>query len=183
MMQVTGPTSAVLGWNPVNPDSIRGHFKGYKIQTWTEEEGQGAAREIHAKGDSTQILVTQFKPDAKNFAHVRVYNARYTGPPSAVIDFDTPEGYPSGVQSLEAYPLGSSAFWLTWKKPLSPNGKLTGYKVYYEEVRGTFVGEKLTYEPQISDPRITSMKIAGFRPNTKYRLTIAATTKAGEGAE
>ncbi|KAM7349143.1 neuroglian isoform 1-T6 [Cochliomyia hominivorax] len=183
MIQVTGATSAILGWNPVSNDSIRGHFKGYKIQTWTENEGEEGLREIHVKGDSNQALVTQFKPDSKNFARVLAYNGRFNGPASAVIDFDTPEGVPSPVESLEAYPMGSSAFWLVWKKPLNPNGKLTGYRVYYEEVKGSYVGERREYDPHITDPNVTSMKMAGLKPNTKYRISIAATTKVGEGSE
>lgn len=183
MIQVTGATSAILGWNPVDVQSVRGHFKGYKVQTWTEKEGESGLREIHVKGDSNQALVTQFKPDSKNFARVLAYNGRFNGPPSAVIDFDTPEGVPSPVESLEAYPMGSSAFWLVWKKPLSPNGKLTGYKIYYEEVKGSYVGERREYDPHITDPRQMSMKMAGLKPKTKYRISIAATTKTGEGTE
>lgn len=46
---------------------------------------------------------------------------------------------PSTVQSLEAFPMGSSAFMLTWKKPEHANGVLTGYKVYYQEVVGKYL--------------------------------------------
>ncbi|EDW07901.2 neuroglian isoform X1 [Drosophila mojavensis] len=181
MQQVTSATTAYVGWNKVSEESVRGHFKGYKIQTWTDKEGEEGMREIHTIDNGA--LVTQFKPDSKNYARVLAYNGRFNGPPSAVIDFDTPEGVPSAVESLEAYPLGSSAFWLTWKKPLSPNGKLTGYKIYYEVVKGSYVGERREYEPHITDPRITRMKMAGLKPNTKYRISITATTKMGEGTE
>ncbi|XP_036318841.1 neuroglian isoform X1 [Rhagoletis pomonella] len=183
MVQVTAATTAMLRWNHVSPESVRGRFKGYKIQTWTEKEGEEALREIHVDAISDQALVTQFKPDSKNFARVLAYNGRFNGPPSVVIDFDTPEGVPSPVQSLDAYPLGSSAFWLTWKKPLQPNGKLTGYKIYYEEVKGSYVSERRELEPHITDPRQTSTKMAGLHPNTKYRISITATTKMGEGSE
>ncbi|XP_062139817.1 neuroglian isoform X1 [Drosophila sulfurigaster albostrigata] len=181
MLQVTSATNAYVAWNPVSPESVRGHFKGYKIQTWTDKEGEEGLREIHAIHNDA--LVTQFKPDSKNYARVLAYNGRFNGPPSATIDFDTPEGVPSSVQSLEAYPLGSSAFWVTWKKPLHPNGKLTGYKIYYEVVKGSFVGERREYDPHITDPRITSMKMAALKPNSKYRISITATTKMGEGTE
>lgn len=184
MIQTTASTSAVLSWNPVPLESIRGHFKGYKIQTWTEADGEDNYREIHIKDDAVphpKALVTKFAPNAKNFARVLVFNSRYNGPPSAIIDFQTPEGTPSTVQSFEAYPLGSSAFLLTWKKPLQPNGRLTGYKIYYEEIKGTSIGSRLEREPHIADPRINSAKLAGLKPDTKYRLHIMATTKAGEG--
>jgi mannitol-specific phosphotransferase system IIBC component len=47
---------------------------------------------------------------------------------------------PGTVQSFEAYQLGSSALFLVWKKPEQPNGILTGYKIYYQTVKGTKVG-------------------------------------------
>lgn len=183
MLQVTGSTSAVLSWTPVSPESVKGHFKGYKIQTWTGEEGESHIREIHVKGDSTKALVTKFTPNAQNFARVFAFNSNHNGPPSATIDFRTPEGVPSSVQSVEAYPLGSSAFMLVWKKPLQPNGQLTGYKIYYEQLNATSVQNKQEREPHINDPRILKAKLAGLKPNTMYRLHVTATTKAGEGEE
>lgn len=183
MVQVTGSTSAILSWNPVPIESINGHFKGYKVQTWTDVDGEENLREIHVKGDATKALVTKFRPDAVNYARVLAFNSRYHGPASAIIDFKTPEGVPSSVQSFEAFPLGSSAFLLRWKKPLQPNGQLTGYKVYFEEVSGTSVKSKLEREPHITDPRVSQAKLAGLKPNTKYRLHIVGTTKAGEGEE
>lgn len=183
MLQVTGSNTAVLSWNPVPPETVNGHFKGYKIQTWTEGSGVENLREIHVKADASTAMITKFTPDARNFARVLVFNSRYNGPPSATIDFRTPEGVPSSVQSFEAYPLGSSAFMLTWKKPLQPNGQLTGYKIYYEQVNGTKVENKQEREPHIEDARVLRAKLAGLKPNTKYRLHITATTKAGEGEE
>ncbi|KAL5275409.1 CHL1 family protein [Megaselia abdita] len=184
MVQVTTATNALLSWNPVDPASLRGEFKGYKIQTWTEEEGEENYREIIIKPDSNQALVTKFKPAVKNFARIMAYNGRYNSPPSAIIDFDTPEGVPSPVQSFEAIALGSSAFLLKWLKPLNPNGKLTGYKIYYSEViGGTSLGEQRERDPHIDDPRTSVTKLAGLKPNTKYRISITATTKKGEGAE
>lgn len=79
--------------------------------------------------------------------------------------------------------MGSSAFHLVWKKPAQPNGELTGYKIYYEEVDGTFLGPKMEREPHIHDPEKLSTKLAGLKPNTKYRIHVTATTRAGEGGE
>ncbi|XP_075216734.1 neuroglian isoform X1 [Lycorma delicatula] len=181
LIQVTTSTSALLSWNPVPLDSVRGHFKGYKIQTWTDKEGEEGMREIFVKGDATRALVTKFVPHSKNYARVLVYNSRYNGPPSETLGFDTPEGVPGTVQSLEAVPMGSSALFLIWKKPEQPNGILTGYKIYYQTVKGTKVGALLEREPHISDPKQTKVKLAGLEPATKYRIHIKATTSAGEG--
>ncbi|EAA45046.5 AGAP000720-PA [Anopheles gambiae str. PEST] len=183
LIQVTGPTAAILSWNPVTPESLRGHFKGYKIQTWTEADGEENLREILITADSKQALVTDFVPDATNYARILAYNGRYNGPASTTLSFDTPEGVPNTIQALEAYPLGSSAFLLRWKKPLQPNGKLTGYRIYYEEVKGTTVGPRMEREPHISDPAVLEAKLGRLKPAAKYRIHVVATTKAGEGQD
>lgn len=92
LVQVTSPNSALLSWNPVPNDTVRGHFKGYKVQTWTDQEGETGMREIHVKGDTTRALVNRFVPHTKNYARVLVFNSRYNGPPSETLSFDTPEG-------------------------------------------------------------------------------------------
>lgn len=88
---------------------------------------------------------------------------------------------PGTVQSFEAVPMGSSALYLIWKKPEQENGILTGYKIYYQIVKGTKVGTLMEREPHILDPKAVRAKLAGLEPNTKYRIHIKATTRAGEG--
>jgi len=31
VLNVTGSRSAILSWDPVSPESIKGNFKGYKV--------------------------------------------------------------------------------------------------------------------------------------------------------
>merc|ERR1712071_327297 len=177
--QIIDERSAVLSWNPVNQDSVRGHFKGYKIETWTDKEGELHAREMVS--NASKAFVNKFVPHSVNFVRVRVINSAHQGPASEVLSFTTPEGKPGPVDQFEAVPLGSSAFYLIWKKPEEPNGELTGYKIFYEKVEGTQIGPQMEKEPPISDPSVTKAKLAGLEPNTKYRLHIKATTKEGEG--
>ncbi|XP_063870133.1 neuroglian-like isoform X1 [Scylla paramamosain] len=176
-------TTAMLAWEPVSADSIRGHFKGYKIQTWTEKETADKARDIIVENNNEpSALVTSFVPYTKNFVRVRVFNGAYDGPPSEEISFVTPEGKPGPVDSLDAIPLGSSAFYLIWKKPKQPNGILTGYHIYYQEVDGTKTGAISERDPPIRDHTVTTAKLASLRPGTKYRITIRARTAMGEGS-
>lgn len=183
VVQIISSDSALLQWDPVTPESIRGHFKGYKVETWTEAEGEAKKREVQIIKDARETLLNKLPPNSKNYARILAYNGRYNGPPSNTVFFETPEGKPGTVQMLEATPLGSSALWLTWKEPLQRNGELTGYKIYYEEVEGSKVGTLQEREPHIEDPRQMSAKLAKLRPDTKYRIHIKATTKAGEGEE
>ena len=179
--EVIGPRSAIVSWNPVSPDSINGHFKGYKILTWTEETGEVNQREIIMRSDSTMSMVRSFKPYAVNYARVIAFNGAYNGPPSNIIKILTPEGKPGPTEMLECYPMGSSALLLEWVPPQEINGILTGYRIYYAKVTGTQVGAVLEREPNIRSNVTTKAKLAGLEPHSKYRVTIRATTQAGEG--
>lgn len=88
---------------------------------------------------------------------------------------------PDAVQSLDVLALGSSAFLLSWKPPLETNGVLTGYKIYYQTVHGTELGPLKERTHQINDPNRSQAKLADLEPATNYRISINATTKAGEG--
>ncbi|XP_022908169.1 neuroglian isoform X2 [Onthophagus taurus] len=178
---IQSATAALLSWNPVPLESVHGHLKGYKIRTWTNTSA--ADHEIQVQGEATKALVTSFVPFSKNYAQVYVYNGKYNGPPSEILSFETPEGVPGQMSSLEAYPMGSSAFLLVWQKPDQPNGILTGYKISYAVVNGTAVGPKSTRDPQINDPNILQAKLAGLSPNVKYRIYISATTATGDSKE
>ncbi|XP_035227979.1 neuroglian-like isoform X2 [Stegodyphus dumicola] len=180
-MYVKDARSAMFSWDPVSPESVRGHFRGYKIQTWTVDEGEERLREQVVKANVTQSLVTIFRPHSRNLVRVLAFNDMYNGPPSDVIEFMTPEGTPGPVSYFSAIPLGSSALYLIWKRPTEPNGVLTGYNIYYSEVSGTQVGNRTARKPQITDPRETRAKLAGLKPKTTYRIEIYATTKNGEG--
>jgi len=181
LREVIGPRSALVSWEPVSPESINGHPKGYKIQTWTEASGEEKFREIVMRSDSTQSLVRSFKPYAVNYARVLPFNGAYNGPPSNIITIITPEGKPGPIDILNCFPMGSSALLLQWKKPQEINGILTGYRIYYEKVTGGDIGPQREREPRISNNRTDKAKLAGLQPHSKYRVTIKATTMAGEG--
>ncbi|EEC12870.1 neuronal cell adhesion molecule, putative [Ixodes scapularis] len=181
LANVVDARSANFSWSPVSPESVRGHFRGYKIQTWTPEEGEEKLREVVVPANVTTALVTLFKPYSRNLVHALVFNDMYNGPPSDSIEFSTPEGTPGPVASFEGIPMGSTGVYLLWKKPLESNGILTGYHIYYEEVRGTQLGPKMERQPPVRDPLESRAKLAGLKPNTKYRITLQAATRQGQG--
>ncbi|XP_011881150.1 PREDICTED: neuroglian isoform X2 [Vollenhovia emeryi] len=180
--QVKSGTEAELSWSPVPEESVRGKLQGYKIQTWTEKSGEKEMREVEIRGgDKTHAEITNLVPYSKNFVRVLAYNGRYNGPSSETLSFDTPEGTPGTVLSLEAFPMGSSALFLVWTRPAEPNGVLTGYRIYYQVVNGTKLGTFLERKPHIIDSQATSAKLAALAPDTMYRVHIRATTRVGEG--
>ncbi|XP_043247428.1 neuroglian-like [Amphibalanus amphitrite] len=181
LVQIHDGKRATFSWDPVDNSTLRGEFLGYRIQTWTESEGREKMRKMSFESTATKGLVDKFKPHARNKVQILAFNRAYEGPPSEVITFNTPEGRPSAVDSLEAIPMGSSAFFLIWKKPLEPNGILTGYKIQYQTVQNLTMGPLLDRTPHIDDPRVTRAKLATLKPSTKYRIHVRALTAAGEG--
>ncbi|XP_065345300.1 neuroglian-like [Cloeon dipterum] len=174
--------TGLIRWETATDESVISQFKGYKIQTWTDEEGMENMREMFSSNDSSRALINKFVPFSKNYARIVAYTDFFDGPPSETISFNTPEGIPEAVPSLQAHPLGSTAFLLKWQKPLQTNGVLTGYKIYYEDINSTKI-EPLFQRREIEDPNQLHAKLAGLKPNTKFRITIRAATQAGEGNE
>nr|XP_037271321.1 neuroglian-like [Rhipicephalus microplus] len=181
LANVVDARTANFTWSPVSPESVRGHFRGYKIQTWTPDEGEEKLREVVVPANVTTATVSLFRPFSRNLVHVLVFNDMYNGPPSDSIEFSTPEGVPGPVASFEGIPMGSTGIYLLWKRPLETNGVLTGYHIYYEEVRGTQLGPKMERQPPVRDPLESRAKLAGLKPRTKYRITIHAATAQGQG--
>ncbi|CAH1112856.1 unnamed protein product [Psylliodes chrysocephalus] len=178
LLDILGPTTALFSWEPVPKESIRGHFKGYKIKIWSKTSP--IAKDIYVKGDTSKALISNFDPYTTCYAQVNVFNNKYDGPPSDVISFNTPEGRPEGMQGLEAYPLGSTGFLLKWDKPDKPNGILTGYNIYWSKIDSGMVNEPNSRIPQIADPNVNTAKLDGLQADSSYRIYITATSKAGE---
>ena len=80
--------------------------------------------------------------------------------------------------------MGSSALLLEWKQPQEINGVLTGYRIYSQQVtEGSELGPIQERQPRIMKDTTGRAKLAGLKPHSKYRVTIKATTNAGEGIE
>ena len=59
---------------------------------------------------------------------------------------------------------------VTWNPPLTPNGVLTQYTIYFDET------------PVLSvDGGTTSSVVEGLSANTEYGVRVSASTKVGEG--
>ncbi|RZB77529.1 neuroglian, partial [Asbolus verrucosus] len=188
LLKIQGPKMALLSWNPVDKNSVRGHLKGYKIKTWSDVSTMH--NEIQVQGYVTKALVDSLDPFTRNYAQVFVYNGKYNGPPSETLSFVTPEGVPEAMSHLEAYPLGSSmdknntprsAFLLTWKKPDKPNGVLTGYTIHYRPMKPG--GVKMMRKPSINGGNVLSAKLGGLELDTNYVIYISANTSAGASKE
>ena len=181
LLEIRDHKSALVEWDPVPKDSVQGHFEGYKILTHAVGDDEKMVREVKIPPNISKSLVQIFKPNSRNIAKIVVYNTMYMSDPSNEIVIITPEGVPGPVASFEGIPMGSNAIYLFWSPPDEPNGKITGYRIFYETVEGTELGTKQERFPHIEDPKITGVKLGTLRSGTKYRVTVHAVTKVGMG--
>lgn len=171
-------THGIFSWKKLAHESIR----GYKIHIWVDEK-EDEVKEILIKPNVSTVLVTSLVPDALNFARILGYNDRFEGPFSNEISFQTPEGVPSTVESLQAFPLGSTALMLQWNRPIITNGRLLGYQIFYEEMEGYKLLGQRELVPKIDNPDQMQAKLAELKSETKYRIFIVGYTRAGTGDE
>ncbi|KRX92493.1 Neuroglian [Trichinella pseudospiralis] len=94
--EVINSTSIVLEWDHVDPDSVRGHFYGYKILCWLIND---AGKRVTDKPKVTLAPPTErtavlkdLQPMSTYQTAVLAYNSMHDGPTSSWIYITTPEG-------------------------------------------------------------------------------------------
>lgn len=89
-----GPSSATFHWVPVDPRTLNGEFKGYKVEHWysTNKRSKSPIKEAYFDSQAREGTIYDLKPNRENFARIMVYNNAGTGPASGVILFQMPEG-------------------------------------------------------------------------------------------
>ncbi|RWS15378.1 neuronal cell adhesion molecule-like protein [Dinothrombium tinctorium] len=179
--------AAEFSWNPVSPESIRGHFRGYKLESWVFGNEKDKRDIVVPSNVTRNVVVEIFKPAVRNVVHVFAINDQYEGPPSEKVAFDAQEGTPGPVSDFNIVAMGSKALYLTWEEPEEPNGNITFYRIAYQQVNGTQLSEKIVKEVKHSSSSSKnsgekySLKLSQLQPATAYRITITAWTSKGEG--
>lgn len=180
LVNITGFETVILRWTPVSSETVNGNITDYVIHIWNDIDGPENVRRLAVKNGIYQIEIKKLRRATVHYTQIFVRNRLYSGPKSEILQFMTPLPDPSSVQSIEAHPLGSSAFLLKWTKPLKIDGQLIGYNIYYGNISGIRKYERI---PQINDPNATRAKLHGLIPNTIYRLHIIPVTDGIDGNE
>lgn len=176
-INITDFDTVTLRWDPIPLESVNGNISAYVIKIWNKVDSQ---RNEYSFNDTTfEATIPKLLRGTMHYAQILVKNRVYDGPESEIIEFMTPLPDPSSVQSIDAYPLGSTGFLLKWTKPLEFNGRLTGYNIFYEDINGT----KIERNPQIDKPEATQAKINALQPNTIYRVHIIPISNDIDGVE
>ncbi|XP_073682341.1 neurofascin homolog (chicken) a isoform X2 [Garra rufa] len=178
-------TKVNVHWVPVDPSTVNGEFKEYKLYYWREAsllKGLKVNKTKLHKGFFTTAehpsgILTELFPYSKYKMYMVVANREYEGPQSNTVEFYTKEGEP-GVPEYFKIERHTDVFHLKWDKPLEPNGVLIGYTLQYHTVNGTQAGER---KAQSFPPNVT--KYIMNLPNrfTRFKFYLAARTQVGAG--
>uniref|UniRef100_A0A3P8XDP4 Neural cell adhesion molecule L1 n=1 Tax=Esox lucius TaxID=8010 RepID=A0A3P8XDP4_ESOLU len=179
-------TKVSIHWTPVDPSTVQGEFKEYRVYYWREAsmvKGLHVNKEKKTKGFySTVAQPTGILTDLHPYSHYRMFmvvaNTRYEGPPSNHVEFYTKEGVPDVPTSLKIVQRSTDYIRLEWEKPVEPNGILIGYTLKYQTVNGSQVG-RMVIESFL--PNVTSYKLRLPDRALRYKFYLAARTQVGAG--
>uniref|UniRef100_A0A8C7TV78 Neural cell adhesion molecule L1 n=1 Tax=Oncorhynchus mykiss TaxID=8022 RepID=A0A8C7TV78_ONCMY len=179
-------TKVNVHWTPVDPNTVLGEFKEYRLYYWREGsmvKGLHVNKEKKTKGFySTVAQPTGILTDLQPYSHYRMFmvvaNSRYDGPPSNHVDFHTKEGVPDLPQFFKIVQRSPESIHLEWDKPLEPNGILTGYTLNYQAVNGSRVGHM---QMESFLPNVTAYRLRLPDQAIRYRFYLAAHTQVGAG--
>uniref|UniRef100_A0A8C2BDD8 Neural cell adhesion molecule L1 n=1 Tax=Cyprinus carpio TaxID=7962 RepID=A0A8C2BDD8_CYPCA len=146
-------TKVNLNWVPVDPSTVNGEFKEYKLYYWREAsliKGLKVNKTKLHKGFFTTAeqpsgILTELFPYSKYKMYMVVANREYEGPQSNTVEFYTKEGEP-GAPKYFRIQRHTGVVHLKWDKPLEPNGVLIGYTLQYHTGELILISDILAHE-------------------------------------
>ncbi|XP_069899025.1 neogenin isoform X2 [Dipodomys merriami] len=139
---------------------------------------EGTARERvenTSRPGEMQVTVQNLMPATVYIFRVMAQNKHGSGESSAPLRVETqPEvQLPGPAPNIRAYTTSPTSVTITWETPLSGNGEIQNYKLYYME--------KGTDKEQDVDVSTHSYTINGLKKYTEYSFRVVAYNKHGPG--
>nr|XP_050858263.1 tyrosine-protein phosphatase Lar isoform X10 [Vespula vulgaris] len=165
-------TSVKLSWSYKGPDELQYYVIQHKPkqanQPFTEISGI-TTMYYHVRGLS---------PYTEYELYVIAVNHIGRGPPSAPVTVTTGETKPgTAPRKVQVRPLSSSTMVIQWDEPETPNGQVTGYKVYYTMDPNQPMA---SWQFQMVDnSQLTTL--SDLIPHTIYTIRVQALTSVGPG--
>ncbi|XP_016339147.1 phosphatidylinositol phosphatase PTPRQ-like [Sinocyclocheilus anshuiensis] len=147
-----------------NPSTRAATTIGIEVLPATEETAD-------LLSDHIMYVVRRLSPFTEYTFSVTAKNIIGEGP-STEVTVKTTEQVPSSVQNVSYQNLTSTSIRVTWEPPLNPNGKITHYTVYAQNL---LTNQQLR---QMADT--TTEVLTGLDKYSSYKVRVAASTAVGE---
>ncbi|XP_039755971.1 tyrosine-protein phosphatase Lar isoform X2 [Pararge aegeria] len=122
--------------------------------------------------------VTNLSPYTEYEMYVIAVNNIGRGPPSTPEVITTGETEPgSAPRNVQVRPLSSSTMVIQWDEPETPNGQVTGYKIYYTSDPSQSL--QSWHSQMMDNNHLTT--ISELTPHTVYTIRVQAFTSVGPG--
>ncbi|XP_021925400.1 Down syndrome cell adhesion molecule-like protein Dscam2 isoform X4 [Zootermopsis nevadensis] len=164
-------------WN----GEILGYYVGYREHGSGRPSGYNFTTVKAISSGSGVAFLTDLKKYRKYGVVIQAFNEKGPGPMSAEIVAQTLEDVPTAPPlEIKCQPRSSQSIALTWQPPpqLFQNGRIQGYKVYYENVDEWPPGHIEAESKVTSD---TSTEIHGLQKHANYSIQVWAYTHVGDG--
>uniref|UniRef100_A0A8C9U517 Neogenin 1 n=1 Tax=Scleropages formosus TaxID=113540 RepID=A0A8C9U517_SCLFO len=161
-----------LTWRP--PAEPHGDNITYSVYHRLEGAGRERVQNTSRPGE-LQVVIQNLMPDTRYTFRVIAHNRNGPGESSAPIVVATqPEvQVPGPAPELQAVSVSPTSVMVSWGKPLTGNGEIQTYKVYYME--------KGVDGEQDVDVTGLSYTITGLKKFTNYSFRVVAYNKHGPG--
>ncbi|XP_035795176.1 tyrosine-protein phosphatase Lar-like isoform X5 [Anopheles albimanus] len=164
-------TQVRLEWSYKGPEDLQ-----YYVIQYKPKNANQAFSEI--SGIITMFYVVRtLSPYTEYEFYVIAVNNIGRGPPSLPATTTTGETeMESAPRNIEVKPLSSSTMLITWEPPETPNGQVTGYKVYYTTNPNQ---PEASWDSQKETNDMTT--ISDLTPHAIYTIRVQAFTSMGAG--
>ncbi|CAG0901062.1 unnamed protein product [Darwinula stevensoni] len=173
-------TSVLLRWVPPPSASLHGEFVGYRIAYRMRDEPETNTREVEVLDRSVrEHVLSGLRPFTQYMVSLQVFNPAGKGPAASVIVM-TDEGVPGPPVDLSVLEIGDTWVRLRWSAPVTPNGILHGYRVYF--IHNNFTDARTLRLEELKDqPKSIDYALEGLKPYTDYEMWVKSFTWRHEG--
>ncbi|XP_008402952.1 neogenin 1a isoform X18 [Poecilia reticulata] len=152
------------------------HGDDLTYSVFYSQEGTSRERVVNtSRPGEMQVTIQNLMPDTKYRFRVVAHNSNGQGESSAALKVATQAEVqvPGPAPNLQAVSNSPTSFFLSWDKPLTGNGEILSYKLYYTD-RSVGTEEDVDIDGQ-------SYTMAGLKKNTEYSFRVVANNKHGPG--
>ncbi|XP_070684464.1 neogenin 1a isoform X2 [Pempheris klunzingeri] len=161
-----------LTWRP--PAEPHGDDLTYSV--FYSQEGTSRERVVNtSRPGEMQVTIQNLMPDTKYRFRVVAHNSNGQGESSTALKVATQAEVqvPGPAPNLQAVSNAPTSVSLSWDKPVTGNGEILTYKLYYTD--------KSFGSEQDIDVDSQSYTMTGLKKNTEYSFRVVANNKHGPG--
>uniref|UniRef100_A0A8C8E2L3 Neogenin 1 n=1 Tax=Oryzias sinensis TaxID=183150 RepID=A0A8C8E2L3_9TELE len=161
-----------LTWRP--PVEPHGDLLTYSV--FYSQDGTSRERVVNtSRPGDMQVTIQNLLPDTRYRFRVVAHNSNGQGESSAVLKVPTQAEVqvPGPAPNLQAVSNTPTSVSLSWDKPLTGNGDILSYKLYYTD---RTIGNE-----QDVDVDGQAYTMTGLKKNTEYSFRVVANNKHGSG--